>query len=100
MTKDVIVRRVAEGHLAEAYAWYEGQAIGLGSHFLTCFESALSQISEFPESCPIVLLDYRRALMPRFPFGVFYVVEQNLVVVAAVFHLARSPQAIQRALKP
>jgi toxin ParE1/3/4 len=47
-----------------------------------------------------VYLDYRRALLPRFPFGVFYVVESEFLIVAAVFHLARNPRAIQSELKP
>ena len=100
VTKQVIVRRLAEQHLAEASAWYEQQATGLGSNFLDRFEEALAQIARFPESGPIVFLDYRRLLLRRFPYGVFYVLEGNLIVVAAIYHLARHPRIIQENLRP
>jgi hypothetical protein len=69
--REVIVRRLAERHLAEAFAWYEQQAAGLGADFLNQFEAVLPQLAQFPESCPMVFLDFRRALMRRFPFGIF-----------------------------
>jgi toxin ParE1/3/4 len=33
-----------------------------------------------------------RALMQRFPFGVFYVLTQTHIVVVAVLHAARDPR--------
>jgi len=34
----------------------------------------------------------RRALMQRFPFGVFYVLTETHIVVVAVLHAARDPR--------
>lgn len=100
MKRPVLVRRLAEDHLAEAYRWHEAQVPGLGVDFLSRFEEVLSQITRFPESCPIVFLDYRRALFRRFPFGVFFVIEAETVVIAAVYHLARNPATARRELPP
>jgi plasmid stabilization system protein ParE len=100
VNRAVIVRRLAEGHLADAYAWYESQVPGLGSAFLDSFDAVLPTISLFPESRPVVFMDYRRALLRRFPFGVFYVIEPETIIVAAVFHLARDPREIRREIGP
>jgi toxin ParE1/3/4 len=72
----------------------------LGADFLNRFEEAMRRIALFPESGPTAFLDYRRILVRRFPYGVFHVIEGNLLVVAAVYHLARSPETMRRELKP
>jgi toxin ParE1/3/4 len=100
VNREVIVRRLAETHLAAAYTWYETQVPGLGAAFLDSFDAALPMIRQFPESCPIAFMDYRRTLLRRFPFGVFYVVEQEAIIIAAVFHLARDPREFRRELGP
>ncbi len=100
MRHRIIVRRLAETHLAEAYVWYERQAPGLGSNFLNRFDEALERIASLPESGPTVFLDYRRILLRRFPYGVFYVIEGDLLVIAAVYHLARSPKTMRSERKP
>jgi hypothetical protein len=41
VSRKVIVRRLAEGHLTQAYTWYESRALGLGADFLHAFESVL-----------------------------------------------------------
>jgi plasmid stabilization system protein ParE len=38
-----------------------------------------------------VLGDYRRALVRRFPYVIFYVVEAERIVVYAVFHCSQDP---------
>jgi len=37
-------------------------------------------------------LGVRRTLLPRFPYGVFYTVKNDLVYVLAVIHHARQPR--------
>jgi hypothetical protein len=38
----------------------------------------------------------RRALLRRFPYGVFFEVAETEIVVYAVFHCARDPRAWRR----
>lgn len=35
--------------------------------------------------------ELRRALTRRFPYGVFYIVEETKIIVFAVFHAKRDP---------
>lgn len=93
------IRANAERDLAEIFARYEEQEPGVGLEFLRCFDAALAGIRRQPEMHPVFLEEIRRALVRRFPFGVYYVAEENAVVVLSVIHLARGRQAIEEALE-
>ncbi len=54
-------------------------------------EAALSQIKRHPDASPVVHRQIRRALLRRFPYGVFYLLEDTRILVLAVFHAKRSP---------
>jgi len=91
MSLRVIVRAEAEQDILRAYAWYEEQVRGLGSDFVTALDETLSLVAREPEIFQRVHRTVRRALLHRFPYGVFYVVESRRVVVLAVMHTARHP---------
>ena len=44
-----------------------------------------------PDLLPVLDEDYRRALMRRFPYAVFYGYDGRVVTVHAVLHTARDP---------
>ena len=84
--------------LDDAYAWYEAQHPGLGDSFLAEVETALEGIREHPESFAQIERNARRALLRRFPYGVYFVVEDAKVVVFAVYHFKRDPSGWQARL--
>jgi plasmid stabilization system protein ParE len=71
MTVEVRLRPEAEQDLADAAAWYEEQRPGLGRQFLDETQVLLSAIAERPLAYHVVHRATRRALLQRFPFGVF-----------------------------
>jgi plasmid stabilization system protein ParE len=91
MTRRFIVRPRAERDIQSAHDWYESQEPGLGERFLEAVQKRLEAIRDFPESCPIIYRDVRRAVVSRFPYLVFYVVQPTRVTVLAVLHHSRSP---------
>jgi len=91
MTRRFIVRPRAERDIQSAYDWYESQELGVGEEFLKAAWKRLDAIRDFPESCPILYRDVRRAVVSRFPYLVFYVVQPTRVSVLAVLHSSRSP---------
>ena len=95
MSLPVLIRPEAEADLAEACQWYEEQRPGLAERFLLSVEAALSGIERFPESFPVVYNQVRRVLLRRFPYGIFYLLEESRVVVLAVFHCKRDPKPWQ-----
>jgi toxin ParE1/3/4 len=76
----------------EAQVWYEAQTGGLGEEFIAALELQLKRLEQAPLLYAEVIPGVRRALLPRFPYGVFYVVRGELVHVLAVLHDVRSPR--------
>lgn len=91
MTLEVRLRPEAEQDLADAAAWYEEQRQGLGHEFLDEVQTTLATIAETPLMYPNVHRNTRRAVIHRFPFGVYFLVESAAIVVVAVMHGSRNP---------
>jgi len=75
--------------VGEAYEWYEAQSAGLGSEFELAFELQLKRLEQVPLLYTEVFPGVRRTLLPRFPYGVFYV-RNDLVHILAVIHNTRN----------
>jgi plasmid stabilization system protein ParE len=59
-------------------------------------DSMLVLLLDFPESCEVFDRSTRRCLKGRFPFEIFYRLEDGLLVVVACMHAARDPRAALR----
>jgi toxin ParE1/3/4 len=91
----LIISREAEADLAEAKEWYERQGAGLGRRLLRCVEEALDRIRLLPESYREVVPGVRRAMVRRFPYGVYYRFEHDTITVIAIYHFKRDPRGRQ-----
>jgi len=91
MSPGLIVRPEAELDIKDAYTWYEERMPGLGAQFLAAVDEAILLVSREPELFQKVYRSLRRALIHRFPYGIFYKFESNSIVVLAVMHTARQP---------
>jgi plasmid stabilization system protein ParE len=96
VSRQLIIRPEAETELAEAFAWYEERVPGLGSKFLLCVDAVLNSITRDPQLHPRVHRIVRRALTRRFPYEVFFVEDEERVVVLSVFHAKRNPKRWQQ----
>lgn len=96
MTHAVRIREEAEVDLAEAAHWYEQQQAGLGHEFLDLALSLLHSLPQHPLQYPAIHKNVRRVLLHRFPFGIFYRVEADYILVLAVMHASRHPGRWQR----
>lgn len=85
-----------EREVQEAAQWYENQSQGLGAVFLEVIERTLRAIEENPLRFTRVWRDVRRALLMRFPYGVFFRLRGNQIRVIAIVHLYRHPEIWQR----
>lgn len=92
MSVGLRIRHEAETDLRDASAWDEGQRTGLGDEFLLEAERCLALIQENPRLFAEIHQSVRRALLKRFPYGVFYILEQESAIVLAVLHQARNPE--------
>lgn len=87
--KPPILRPAAAADVEEAYRWYEDQREGLGEEFLTAVGAGLETIAALPLVAPVVHRDTRRLLLRRFPYGVFYRLVKDEIVVVGCLHAKR-----------
>jgi plasmid stabilization system protein ParE len=92
MTRSLIVRPEAEADIAQAFHWYEARVPGLGSEFLLVFDATFNSILRNHLLYPEIYKTVCRALTRRFPFAVFFLVEEARIVILSVFHVKRNPQ--------
>jgi toxin ParE1/3/4 len=92
MRPRLLIEPEAAADIAEASAWYDAQRAGLGGEFTAALADLLGTIEETPDRFPIVRGRTRRALLRRFPFGVFYIVESDAIAVIACLHCRRDPR--------
>jgi len=97
VTKLVIAPEVVQD-LAEASAWYEARRVGLGEELLSCVDACIAAICRMPEMNVVVHQQYRRGLVRRFPYAVFYEYAAPTLTVYAVLHTARDPDKWRRRL--
>jgi plasmid stabilization system protein ParE len=89
------IRPEAERDVEEAFSWYEEQRSGLGREFVLELDTVYQKLQESPLLYAEIYRRVRRAVLRRFPVGVFYVCAKEEVRVLAVIHLARSPNVWQ-----
>ncbi len=91
----LLIEPEAETDVAAAFDWYEAQRCGLGSEFLAELAFTFESIRRNTDQYPIVSGRTQRALVRRFPFGVFFIVEPDSIAVTACFHCRRDPRRWQ-----
>jgi len=89
----VRVLPAAQREIRAAARWYEARHEGLGIEFVALVDEALAKIADRPRASPPWRADrpYRRRLVRRFPYAVFFVADDELVTVVAVAHQRRRP---------
>ena len=85
--------------MQEAFQWYEGRQEGLGDDFTAEVEKALERLLRSPTSYGIVFHGMRRMAVTRFPYGVYYLVRSEVVLIVAVFHSRRDLGRLRKRLR-
>ncbi|EKD28787.1 MAG: plasmid stabilization system protein [uncultured bacterium] len=77
-----------------AYVWYESKSNGLGEDFLRVFYAHSSEINKTPFLYQIIYNNFRRCILKRFPYAVYYIIDHKTIIVTGLFHCARNPNII------
>jgi plasmid stabilization system protein ParE len=85
--------------LIEAQDWYEDEAARLGRRFRESINRLVERMSGNPHQFPVVYRNVRRALLRRFPYSLFFVMDSEGLIVIACFHSSRDPSDWQRGLR-
>ncbi len=81
----------AEEEFFHAIDYYEGCAPGLGYDFATEVHFTVENILSFPDAWTILENDIRRCQIRRFPYGIVYSKQNDVIFILAVMHLHRDP---------
>ena len=85
------VLSAAARDLIDGYHFYEKQAPGVGMYFLDALYTDIDSLVVNAGIHPLYFGRYYRLLSGRFPFAVYYRVEEQIATVYAVLDCRRSP---------
>ena len=90
---------LAKADLIDGHRFYEKQEAGLGGYFLRNLFADIDQLQLTAGIHRKPYRHYHRALSKRFPFAIFYTVEDEIVKVRAVVDCRRRPSWIRGHLR-
>lgn len=96
MSNYIRLHRRAEAELEEAVDWYRERDVRQGAEFIDAIHSVFMRIAALPGAYPVVFKNGRRAVVPKFPYCVYFVWKAPVVLIASVFHDRRNPRIWQR----
>jgi len=94
----VFFRGAADREIHEVQAWYEARQAGLGARFRGSLDLVVNLVAEHPLACAVVHREVRRALIPGFPYALYYVVLSDRIRVLACLHQRRGPGTMRQRL--
>lgn len=86
----------AKKDLADGYRFYEEQESGTGIYFLRSLLSDIRKLENTGGIHPVYHGPYHQMFATKFPYAVYYLVENNEVLVDAVIDCRRGPEWIQK----
>lgn len=93
MTVALQIRAEAEREVEDTALWYEARRSGLGVQFVDELDRVFDRIRDTPRQFPLVGDQCRRGLLRRFPYGVYFLLEDEVAIVIAVLHMHRHPES-------
>ncbi|MEM1156952.1 MAG: type II toxin-antitoxin system RelE/ParE family toxin [Verrucomicrobiota bacterium] len=86
MSWQVSIRKEAQVDLLRAREWYDQIDRELGDRFLDEVSVAMQELAQDPLIPSLYYRDFRRILLKKFPYKVFYQVIDQRVIVFRVLH--------------
>ena len=95
MNYELIVKPRAEIDIWESVLYYNSKRRRLGDEFLLSLEAKFNEIIRNPYQYTIFYKNIRRCFMARFPFGIYFIIEDNCANVQAIVHTSRNPEILK-----
>lgn len=93
------ILEAASDDLVAGFRFYERNEQDIGDYFLTCLYSDIESLRIFGGVHRKVYKNLHRSLSKRFPFAIYYTVENDTVIVRAILDCRRHPSWIRSRLK-
>jgi plasmid stabilization system protein ParE len=81
--------------LLESLRWYRKRDPALARDFAEAFAAAVERIRRDPQSFPLIHGQFRRLVLKRFPYAVYFREQDDEILVIAL-HGRQDPQRWQR----
>jgi len=80
--------------LRAAQAWYENKVTGLGARFTESVLRQAKSLENMPDKYRLAAKDIHVCSVPKFPFELYYKIEERRVVVLVVHAVRQDPTAL------
>ena len=81
--------RRAKSQTRKIFLYYNQIDFKISLDFQNCLNSSVRQITQTPQAFPVYFDNNRKKLMDKFPYGIFYKIEGNVIFITAVLHMAQ-----------
>jgi len=96
--KRVVLVPLAALEVEQARTWYERKRSGLGTEFSVEVDAAIERICQSPEMYAKVRKDYRRVMVKRFPYSIYYEYGSGTVTIYSIFNCSQDPARLDERL--
>ncbi len=102
--KEKIIRTIVftngvEDDLNEIGEWYGVIRKGLKEDFLLSVEVEVEIIRRAPLIYKEYCLNIKKSIISKFPYGLYYILESEQIIVLAIIHQKRGKRAIKKKIK-
>lgn len=88
----------AKKDLIRGFHFYEKQGEGLGDYFLDSLYSDIDSLLLYSEIHLVKFDHYYCMLSKRFPFAIYYYVEEETIFIDAILDCRQNPEQIEKRL--
>jgi len=101
MSYSVKLLPIAYKDLQEAKKWYNDQREYLGEEFKKAVIAEIDYIKVYPEHYQRKYKELRQSLVSRFPYAIFYLLEESnkRIIIFGVLHTSRNPEIARKRIK-
>lgn len=101
MSYKIKLLSIVHTDLRKAKKWYHEKSETLAQEFKTEVNKEIDYIGEYPEHYQRKYKELRQSLVTRFPYAIFYLVEeeQKRIIVFGVLHTSRNPEIVRKRIK-
>ncbi len=85
----------AEVDLDKSYEYYANENEDLADNFYRYIANSIEEIRKNPNLYPDIHKNIRKFVIKKFPFVIYYKINDVVVEVVAIFHTSRNPEIWQ-----
>src|SRR6185503_2702935 len=85
--------------VVEICDWYDHRRPKLGDEFEASFNYTVSLILKLPKGYPSLEKNIHKVSIERFPYNIFYIMENEMILIIGVLHHSRSKKYLKKIIK-